>query len=165
MVALWSMLLKQNGGTHTNSLPSINGITNFDIEEVNFIERHQLPNWDYAGSFLEKQLEEINAKQHTNYKFVNSVLISGEYLKKLYEERRQKITELVWSVKSRKFEYDEDDTTTWVDNFIPIDWEGEKVYFSYETTEGELLFGLHSSLKSLQKEIELNGALCLIYVA
>jgi hypothetical protein len=171
MIEIWETFLKKNGGTNTNAIPSprtynydVEGITFFYTVEIALIEKYELPVWDYSGSFFERQLNEINQKQKTNYKFTKSVLISGEYLQELYKEYKQKIIELVSFVKNRVFEYDEDDTSTWVDNFIPIVWESEKVYFSHETPEGELLWNLYGSLEPLKEEIDLGGALCVVVI-
>ncbi len=162
--AVWAILAKQNKGTITNYLPAWGGLTTHDKYVINFIEKRQLPEWNYQNSFFERQLHEINEKQETFFRFVKSVLISGTTIEDYYRENEQKVTELVQMVKKRKFEYDEDDTSTWIDNFIYIEYQGEKVYFSHETSEGEFLWSLYGSLEPLNREIEIGGALCVVYI-
>ncbi|HAI75281.1 MAG TPA: hypothetical protein DCM08_03465 [Microscillaceae bacterium] len=103
-----------------------------------------------------EQLKDITA--------IRSLKLNSCQIEAVILNRVEKVFNLIKTIRNQKITYNIDDTSTWVDSFISIDWEGEEIYFSHSTPEGELLWSLYHSLEPLKKEIELGGSLCIVLI-
>lgn len=128
-----------------------------------FVHNKNIDSWEYKGSYLEEIFD--SEPLYTSYRVYKSFCLKENDFSLFLKLLEDKLQILIQDVLSKPIIYDEDEPETWEENFIKIEYKNKEIAFSHESENGQIIWGLFNSLKSIEKEINLNGSLCIAYAS